>query len=493
MFTLPNVQGRYEVGCTTFAATLPQEITIPSSKYKSSHIPGRVAHTPVLTMKQIAFTAFYPADIDSLRGSRSARKPRKTVPWLSGSVKEILRGYAHFGKVSFWMVYLLCRGLASHFKLPAYPNAPLLPPSRGKDNHGQPWPLVIFSHGLGGTRTNYSHICSRLASQGRVVLAIEHRDGTAPCVAKELPLSGLEKGFRPEYRHYTTVDDVYWEVDTGDKYAFKAEQLLYRRLEVYLTHRYLKALVESSATAFSSNVSHDPHFGTVDGPWNFNLDHRPDDSAFWSSWRRDSSTNVPPVDCTTNIDLAGHSFGGATVLSVLSQPPPYFSDKQFEPIAFKHALVLDPWMEPLPTPGPSPWKVEASLQSSPHSPKLFVINSEGFTLWDDHFDRLKGVVQIWRQHLLNPDDAGLVTIIRCKHISFSDFGVLIPFGRRAKEGKKLADIIFDLSDPFLDDRLGDTFKYHQLREDKTEEIKPKGAMDWSRRFVGELGDLIKHL
>lgn len=150
-------------------------------------------------------------------------------------------------------------------------------------------------------------------------------------------------------------------------------------------------------------------------------------------------------------------------------------------------------MEPLPSPGPSPWKVEASLQSSPNPPKLFVINSEGFTLWDDHFDRLKEVVQLWKQHLTNPNDANLVTILRCQHISFSDFGLLFPFGRRAREGKKFLQTIFDLSGAFLDNRLEDTLKHYQLREEKTEEVKAKNAMDWSKRFVGELGDLIKHL
>ena len=124
---------------------------------------------------------------------------------------------------------------------------------------------------------------------------------------------------------------------------------------------------------------------------------------------------------------------------------------------------------------------------------MFVINSEGFTLWDEHFDRLKEIVQSWKQHLSNPIDAGLVTIIRCQHISFSDFGLLVPFGRRAREGKKLLQIIFDLSDAFLGDRLEDAIEYHELREGKTEDVKPKSAMDWSRRFIGELGDLIKHL
>lgn len=43
--------------------------------------------------------------------------------------------------------------------------------------HDKPlsFPVVVFSHGLGGMRTTYSGICCDLASHGYVVAAIEHR------------------------------------------------------------------------------------------------------------------------------------------------------------------------------------------------------------------------------------------------------------------------------------------------------------------------------
>lgn len=84
-------------------------------------------------------------------------------------------------------------------------------------------------------------------------------------------------------------------------------------------------------------------------------------------------------------------------------------------------LILDPWLEPLPSPGPIPFFrpegpdmpvpiltdidfIQESLQSSPNDkldsphPRMLVINSETFTLWKDHFERLQEVVSGWEPH-----------------------------------------------------------------------------------------------
>ena len=44
-------------------------------------------------------------------------------------------------------------------------------------------PLVVLSHGLAGTRNMYAALASALASQGYLVAAVEHRDGSASYTA----------------------------------------------------------------------------------------------------------------------------------------------------------------------------------------------------------------------------------------------------------------------------------------------------------------------
>ena len=44
---------------------------------------------------------------------------------------------------------------------------------------GKKWPVVVFSHGIGCSRTMYSQVCYDMASYGMIVAATEHREGSA--------------------------------------------------------------------------------------------------------------------------------------------------------------------------------------------------------------------------------------------------------------------------------------------------------------------------
>lgn len=100
--------------------------------------------------------------------------------------------------------------------MPVIPLAPLAPPPASSSTAKHP--LVIFSHGLAGTRNTYSQYCSALAAKGYVVLAIEHRDGSGPAVLLPESSSGgdiasattsqaVVEGER-KVRLYTKLDDL---------------------------------------------------------------------------------------------------------------------------------------------------------------------------------------------------------------------------------------------------------------------------------------------
>ena len=63
------------------------------------------------------------------------------------------------------------------------------------------WPIVIFSHGYGATRSSYSSLAAGLASRGYVVVTLDHpyesavtelADGSIVADANDFPASGTQ-------------------------------------------------------------------------------------------------------------------------------------------------------------------------------------------------------------------------------------------------------------------------------------------------------------
>ncbi len=59
------------------------------------------------------------------------------------------------------------------------------PPSTSPSDGGGGWPVVAYSHGLGGSAELYSYQTIALASAGYVVLLVEHADGSAPVITRK--------------------------------------------------------------------------------------------------------------------------------------------------------------------------------------------------------------------------------------------------------------------------------------------------------------------
>ena len=58
-------------------------------------------------------------------------------------------------------------------------DAPAMEAGEGEDARPnlEPFPVIVFSHGLSGMRTMHCGVCGDLASHGCVVAAVEHRFG----------------------------------------------------------------------------------------------------------------------------------------------------------------------------------------------------------------------------------------------------------------------------------------------------------------------------
>ena len=166
----PTPRGLYEVGVAEVQPTLQLQG------------PGNLTGP-----EQIRLRVFYPAE-------RPAAAPRRWLLAGSGGVRSWLppggaaRRYAeaHVGCLPLpkRLVPFLRRflGWVLHFaRLPRRVawGAPAVAPPAARDGASGAWPLTLFSHGLYGCAISYSACCAELASHGSVVVALEHKDGTA--------------------------------------------------------------------------------------------------------------------------------------------------------------------------------------------------------------------------------------------------------------------------------------------------------------------------
>jgi len=151
--SLPDPFGSHKVGTS--------EWEIPVSEIASSTPPDP-------TISTIKFRLYYPTLPSETSGS---------IQWLPPPQKQWIEAYSSFMGAGPRLASFISAlpSLIKYTSIPATPNAPLLP-----RNVPPKYPLVVFSHGLGGNFNTYSSICTALASFGIVCAAPEHRDGSAP-------------------------------------------------------------------------------------------------------------------------------------------------------------------------------------------------------------------------------------------------------------------------------------------------------------------------
>ena len=154
--SFPTYNGPYHVGSL--------DLEIPTTELESTH------SGPDPDIATVAFRVFYPC--------ATGEKKKRPVRWLCDPQRTSFSAYARFlgagpalaDTISYLTPHLY------YIAIPVQRNAAMLKPETPSGR----WPVVVFSHGLGGCRNTYSHLLGSLASHGMVVFATEHRDASAP-------------------------------------------------------------------------------------------------------------------------------------------------------------------------------------------------------------------------------------------------------------------------------------------------------------------------
>lgn len=139
------------------------EIEVPVREPRTfSHIKRHGRH--VLQLKTVLLTIYYPASPPN----NGNHKPSRQL-WLGRPRLGVAKGYGKFATVGSLGIPMFLPTMFT--KIPAWRNAPLSHRLPGDDKSGADseedgdppqFPLMVFSHGLGGTRTAYSTVCGEV-------------------------------------------------------------------------------------------------------------------------------------------------------------------------------------------------------------------------------------------------------------------------------------------------------------------------------------------
>lgn len=319
---LPGYTGPYRVGAVDVEYPLETPRRVNDAKFKSKS-DGDYA----FEVETVLFTLYYP----------TSHKARSSTPdkyyWFPKPVSATAKGYARFlGMDNFLFRGVLTGGLwlvASGIQIPAQVGVPLIPPAElvntkgdGRelasvaedDDNGQKLPVMIFTHGMLSSRTDYTHYLGELASRGVVVAAIEHRDGSSPAS----PIIKAGEDTAPRWRYAFGLNDLAPPPEGGDPFdtpALKEAQLSFREAEIEAAVDVIRAL-DSGPPSPSTPVPNS---------------RQPRDT--------DMSSFKGRLN-TTHLTIAGHSYGGTGALRALRPSPGRASSSSRLP--FSGAVVLDP-------------------------------------------------------------------------------------------------------------------------------------------------------
>lgn len=418
---LPCYTGPYSVGY--LEAELPVDEPRSFSRIKREN-------RPALQLDTVLFSVYYPTDPGQ---EAAAGHPR--VPWLPRPRVPTCKGYANFFSIPNFPLtaYMACTCMFT--KLPAYRNSRLAdvwPGGAGPATHETPhddlrpeFPVVVFSHGLGGSRTMYSTVCGNLASYGFVVVAMEHRDGSGARSYVNVPegrespqLSQDERGSASgsELKHDTggkndekpkasrsymldyifpkdNAQDTAPHNPIGVDHELRDAQIQMRLAEIEEAYKVLQIINagDPEDRIRNKNLRKKPNQGSSS---------RGLDGIDWSDWKGRLSLQ--------SVTIMGHSFGGATTVQILRL------NDDFPWVG--QGILLDAW-------GPATPEVQPGRAEQRITKPLLSIGSEAFMHWRENYSKVEDICREAKQ---NSALSWMLTVRGSTHMSQTDFAVLFP-------------------------------------------------------------------
>lgn len=430
---LPHYTGPYSVGYMDIEA--PVRYPRPISSLKRN---GK----PVLRLDTVLMGIYYPGDLRKAAKSKNGLKGMRRVDWMPRPRLATAKGYAKFLNVPELPVtaYLACTTLFT--KLPAFRNARLASfwPDRvlqeegpegdrarkNKSDHKRPtFPVIIFSHGLGGSRLCYSAICGELASFGFIVIAMEHRDGSGARTHVSLPENidpaEIESSTAKIYTNEDSDRDAggkkvrgggkksvnpYYVVDyilpkdnaqdtsphnaQGVDHVLRSAQIELRQEEIKEAYYVISLINEGKGEEVAEmNLRKKGNIASS----SMGLK-----GVRWDNWKGSMFLN--------NVSMMGHSFGGATTVQLCRDDSLSWLGS---------GVILDAWGQATPEGGDRP--------SNTVTKPIIAISSEAFMHWKENYDR---VVSFCNEARESGALCWMLTIAGSTHLAMTDFAVLYP-------------------------------------------------------------------
>ncbi|KAK2596946.1 hypothetical protein N8I77_012826 [Diaporthe amygdali] len=415
---LPYYTGPYSVGY--------MEVELPVDEPRTFSRIKR-EHRPALQLDTVLFSVYYPTNADPAAEHR--------VPWLPRPRVPTCKGYAKFFNIPHLPITAYMATTCMFTKLPAFRNAKLANswPSGVRATARQrlfedlrpKFPVVVLSHGLGGSRTMYSSVCGDLASYGFVVVAMEHRDGSGarsyvnvpverdspefsqdnresasesePKKAMDSRNEGQPKGSRSYMVDYIfpkdNAQDTAPHNPIGVDHELRDAQIQMRLAEIEEAYKVLQIIDagDPEDRIRDNNLRKKPNRGSSS---------RGLDGVDWADWKGRLSLE--------NVTAMGHSFGGATTVQILRL------NDHFPWIG--QGILLDAW-------GPAAPEVKPGRAEQTITKPLLSIGSEAFMHWRENYNKIE---DICKEAAQNDALCWMTTVRGSTHMSQTDFAVLFP-------------------------------------------------------------------